>query len=354
MIRIGFVLLSNSKRPIPSTRIAVLNMFPFLQAAGFDPHIVFEPDQGTETPQLPADLATRLLYEGFRIVYFQKVYGPYVENLATALRKHGIRTVYGVCDLVQETMAALTDATIIVTDYLKRLYSKSLWPKIHVVHDGIEHPEICRDTYSNEQGSRCKPLRAALVTSSALDHLPVFSFPPPWLEVEIIGRYSRQYIKRLREASWTFQRQPSRQNQFAYLRFIANRRIKCVAWEPVDVYERLRRADIGIIPIDMQPPVAPNSPEPSWKIKSENRLTMKMCVGLPVIATPIPSYEPVVEHGRNGFFARSQAEWLEYLEALRDPQLRRSIGTAARNSVIERYSMQSQAEKLVQVFNALL
>lgn len=50
--RIGFVLLSNSACPLPSTRIAVLNLFPLLRAAGYDPEIVFEPADATETPDL--------------------------------------------------------------------------------------------------------------------------------------------------------------------------------------------------------------------------------------------------------------------------------------------------------------
>lgn len=356
MIRIGFVLLSNSQHPIPSTRIAVLNMFPYLRAAGFDPQIVFEPERGTETPQLPAGLDARLIGDGFRIVYFQKVHGPDVENLARTLRSHGIRTVYGVCDLVHETMATLTDATVIVTDYLKSLYSPALWPKIHVVHDGIEHPEIVCDAYSKERGSRRNPLRAVLVTSAELDRLPVLKTLPSWLNVSVVGRYppAGQRLRRIREAHWTFDRQHGWQARIAYLRFLANPGIHRIAWDPVDVYEQLRRADIGIIPIDTTENAEPGRLEPMWKVKSENRLTMKMCIGLPVIATPIPSYEPIIEQGRNGFFASSRTEWLECLEALRDPALRRDIGTNARASVINRYSMQEQARLLVDVLRKLV
>lgn len=355
-IRIGFIILSNSRNPIPSTRISVLNMFPYLRASGFDPQIVFEPEQGTEKPHLPANLLSHVLAEGFRIIYFQKVHGPDVENLARILRSHGILTVYGVCDLVNEMMAALTDATVIVTDYLKSLYPETLWPKIHVVHDGIEHPEFMVSGYRGIQGSRIRPLRAVLVTSSSLDHLPVFTNPPPWLEIEIIGRYAPQQrpVQRLREAAWTFQQQRTWPDKLAYLRFVTDWQIKRIAWSEVEVYERLCNADIGIIPIDMQPPDSNSAPAPSWKVKSENRLTMKMAVGLPVIATPIPSYQPVIEHGRNGFFAYTRAEWLECLEALRDPQLRKTVGMAARDSVIEHYSMQNQADKLIKVFNTLL
>src|SRR5437762_6767923 len=95
-VKIGFVLLSNSERPLPSTRIAALNMFSFLRAAGFAPHILFEPAQPTEAPDV-ATLAEPALREGFRIVVFQKVHGSSVEELARRLSTVGIRTVYAVC-----------------------------------------------------------------------------------------------------------------------------------------------------------------------------------------------------------------------------------------------------------------
>ena len=130
-IKIGFALLSNSKNPIPSTRIAALNMFPFLRGANFDPHIIFEPQQGTEEPKITA-IAPRLLAEGFQIVCFQKVHGPSVERLAKQLSATGIKTVYVVCDLINVSMSSITDATIVVTDYLKSLYPPALQHKISV------------------------------------------------------------------------------------------------------------------------------------------------------------------------------------------------------------------------------
>jgi hypothetical protein len=188
LVKIGFVLLSNSRHPIPSTRITVLNMLPFLRAANFDPHIVFEPEHGTENPDV-TDLAPRLLAENFRIIFFQKVHGSSVEKLARQLSAAGVKTVYSVCDLVDAAMAMATDITIVVTDYLKSLYSLVLQPKIRVVHDGIEHPELYKSNQSTHWGSRVRPLRAVLVTSANLDRLPIISTPPDWIAVSILGHY---------------------------------------------------------------------------------------------------------------------------------------------------------------------
>lgn len=349
--KIGFVLLSSVKNPIPSTRIAVLNMFPFLRAAQFDPHIVFEPTHNTETPDL-SGLSAKLQAEEFQIVYFQKVHGDSAVALARELRAYGIKTVFGVCDLVDEAMATATDATITVTEHLKCLYPAPLRKKIFVVHDGIEQPTRHKNDWGIHSGSRTQPLRAVLVTSVALDRLPVLVNPPSWLRVTIVGRYAatgdRQ--RRFREARWQFAGQPGWPARLAHLRFLANPRITRQAWTAEHVYTAMEQADIGIIPIETS---TLEGAITGWQVKSENRLTLKMAMGLPVIATPIPAYEPVIEQGQNGFLAGSKAEWLRYLTALRDPTLRQSIGQQARVSALAGYSMERQAARLISALRRL-
>ena len=350
--KIGFVLLSRAESPAPSTRIAVLNMFPFLREAQFDPHIVFEPAQNNETPDV-SGLSTRLQAEGFQIIYFQKVHGQSVVDLACELRALGIKTVFGVCDLVDQAMASATDITITVTDYLKSLYPAPLQSKIFVVHDGIEQPLLHKVDWGTHSGSRAQPLRAVLVTAMALDRLPVLVTPPNWLHVTVVGRYpdedNRQ--QRFRAARWQFVAQAGWPARLQYLRFLANPRIKRESWNAKRVYAAMQQADIGIIPIESH---ASSGAVTGWKVRSENRLTLKMAIGLPVIATPIPAYEPVIKQGQNGFLAGNLAEWHRALAALRDPALRRKIAQQARLSALSGYSMERQAEKLIAVLHGLL
>ncbi len=353
-LKIGFILLSNSRRPIPSTRITVLNMFPFLRAAWCDPHIVYEPENADETPEV-AHLATHLITEKFDLVYFQKVYGPQAVALARTLAGAGIKTVYGVCDFVNVSMAEATDATIVVTDFLKSLYPPAVQNKIHVVHDGIERPDVRKTFWNDHLATADRPLRAVLVTSAELDQLPVIGPPPDWLEITIVGRYAPADEKwqRVREDYWTFSRKDGLADKAAYIRFVANRRIRRVAWHPEAVYQEMLKADVGIIPVETLHSENVYAPCPSWKLKSENRLTMKMSIGLPVVATPIPAYEAIVEHGRNACFARTRGEWLDCLAELRDPHKRRQMGELARESVRTRYSTQTQADRMVSVLRSL-
>lgn len=350
-IKIGFVLLSKAQNAIPSTRISVLNMLPYLRAANFDPHIVYEPDQSMETPFFEG-LAENLNAENFKIVYFQKVHGDSVVKLAHDLRRLGIKTVYGVCDLVDVDMAEATDVTITVTEYLKTLYPASLQNKIFVVHDGIEQPTLRKTDWGVRKSSRTQPLRAVLVTSVNLAKLPVLLNPPSWLQVTIVGRYAARSNKwqRLREIRWQFLLMNSWFERWEFLKFLLNPRIKCVAWDANLVYAEMQQSDIGIIPIETN---ESSGAMIGWQVKSENRLSMKMALGLPVVVTPIPSYEPVVKHGENAFFANNAAEWLQALSALRDPALRKKIGQAARQTAVDKYSMTEQARLLIAILNDL-
>jgi glycosyltransferase involved in cell wall biosynthesis len=352
LIKVGFLLLSRTTNPIPSTRIAVLNMLPLLRAAQFDPYIVYEPSHNTETPDV-SGLADRLKAEGFQIIYFQKVHGDSVVALARELRLAGIKTVFGVCDLVEPAMVDATDATITVTDYLKSLYPTALQGKIFTVHDGIERPLVHKSEWGSHSGSRRQPLRAVLVTSAALDRLPVIVDPPSWLHVTIMGRYAaaNQQLQRGREARWQLLGQTNIPEKLRFARFVTNPSIKRASWDSEGVYDALLQADIGIIPIATN---KTDTASASWKVKSENRLTLKMAVGLPVVATPIPAYEPVVQQGGNAFLAQERSEWLTALSALRDPALRRSIGQQARQSALAAYSMERQAEKLIAVLHSVI
>ncbi len=192
-----------------------------------------------------------------------------------------------------------------------------------------------------------------LVTSAQLDRLPQIISPPRWLSVTVVGRYASAPLQRWREARWTLLERHGARARLDTLAFMTHWRIRCAAWDARRVYTNMLDADVGIIPIDAVMPADPQAGAPSWQVKSENRLSMKMCVGLPVVATPIPSYLPLVSQGSNAFLAGTRSQWMEYLDALRNPALRQKVGANARQSVLQRYSMQEQARLLIGVLNTL-
>lgn len=346
-IRLGFVLASPRVRPLASTRTSVLNMLPYLERAGFDASIVFEPSAPVEVPSLTG-LAERMIRERYDIAYFQKAHGASVAREVEALAAAGIRTVFGICDRVDLPMVRATDLTITVTEFLKALHPSDVRDRIRVVHDGIERPDIARPDAGEHRGTRARPLSLVLVTSGRLDHLPVLDRIPQWAALTVVGGYreSSGFADRLRE-NWTIVagarglRERSRA-----LRFVAHPRVRRTAWHADGVYGALLAADIAILPIARE--TNGDGGVPVWQIKSENRLTMKMAAGLPVVATPIPAYLPVVEDGVNALFARGAAQWNDALDHLRSPEERRRIGRNARESVLTAYSKEAQAKRLIE------
>jgi glycosyltransferase involved in cell wall biosynthesis len=354
-IKVGFVLLSSSSSPIPSTRIAVLNMFPYLSAAGIDTHVVFAPEIPTERPDL-AGLAPRLIAERFDIVVLQKVHGPSAEALVFELESSGIKTVYIVCDLIETKMAQATSATIVVTEFLRQQYPQHLHQKIHVVHDGIEEKWACPGPRSRHHGTPTTPLHAVLVNSSPVELLPQIGIAPDWLRITILGRYPEHEtaLMRLRRTIRAVMKQSGWKERAACLWLMSSRRVKCLPWSQDRVRTLLCSADLAIIPIDDSDVESVDGLPPIWKRKSENRLTLKMSAGLPVVTTPIPAYEPIIQHGVNGFFARSKHEWIACFNALRDADLRERMGKAAKDAVVDAYSMDEQARKLTVILRNLV
>lgn len=354
--KVGFVLLSNSANPIPSTRISVLNMFPYLRAADYDPVIAFEPNRSAEQPDI-SGLAERLASQKIPVAFFQKVHGRSVLSELKKMSAAGIKTVYGVCDLIDDEMAAAADATIVVTEYLKSLYHPALQHKIHVVHDGIENPAFTRlHSGSSLTGGAGRPLRAVLVTSSELHEIPVIRKPPGFVDITVVGRYPPlpSLRQRAADAYWKMRAQASVRDKFRFMKSLVDKGFRTVEWSIDAVSRELAAADVGIIPVDMRHDALAGQDVSWWQVKSENRLTLKMAVGLPVIASPVPSYADVIEQGKNGFIATTRAEWIEYLDALRDPRLRQAIGQSARDSVLHRFSREEQARKLISVLEGVL
>jgi Glycosyl transferases group 1 len=348
-MRIGFVLLSSPRQPIPSTRIAVLNMLPLLRERGHECLVLHAPMVANEAPELPPGLDEAVGQLGLDLLVFQKARGPSVQALARRVRAMGVATCYMFCDEIADEMVRATDGSIVTTQHLRSLHPADVRHKMHVVHDGIERPQVERDHAPRDARDR---LDAVLVTSSQLWHVPVIESPPPWLRLTIVGRYAPTRWQRAREAGWAARRA----GLSGWQRVVGHAlhpQVRLVPWSEDAVYQELRQADIGVIPVERGPlPAA--SAVADWALKSENRLTLKMAVGLPVVACPVPSYLALARHGENCLIANSPSEWRRALSLLRNPMLRERMGRLARASVIGRFSMQAQAERLDEAFRRIV
>lgn len=103
-------------------------------------------------------------------------------------------------------------------------------------------------------------------------------------------------------------------------------------WSEETEVSEISSFDVGIMPLLDGP----------WeKGKCGYKLIQYMACGIPVVASPVGVNKKIVIHGKNGFLARSEKEWIEAITLLRmNPDLRVELGRNARKTVEQKYSLQ--------------
>ncbi|MGI6138953.1 MAG: glycosyltransferase [Candidatus Hydrogenedentales bacterium] len=102
-------------------------------------------------------------------------------------------------------------------------------------------------------------------------------------------------------------------------------------WIIDDEINYLTEADIGLMPL---------IDTPRARGKCAFKALQYMGAGTPVVLSPVGMNKTVVEDGVTGFLADSPEEWYEKLEQLiRQPELRETMGRAAREHIKARYSV---------------
>ncbi len=116
----------------------------------------------------------------------------------------------------------------------------------------------------------------------------------------------------------------------------SNIEVENIAWSAEHEYEDLRIIDIGLYPLEKE----------EWVLgKSGNKALAYMNLGIPCIATNYGTNQVVIENGENGFLADNASDWEKYLlQLIDDIELRKSIGTKARQSVEAKYSVQKNTQ----------
>jgi glycosyltransferase involved in cell wall biosynthesis len=107
----------------------------------------------------------------------------------------------------------------------------------------------------------------------------------------------------------------------------------------------LHSFDIGLMPL---------TDDPWSRGKCGFKLLQYMAAGVPAVASPVGVNGGIISHGVNGFLAGDEGAWLENVSGLiEDEGLRRRMGEKARKTVIERYSLEVNAPKILAVFGRL-
>lgn len=96
-------------------------------------------------------------------------------------------------------------------------------------------------------------------------------------------------------------------------------------------------------------------PDDPWsRGKCGLKVLQYMAAGLPVVANPVGVQAQLVRHGETGFLAETAAEWHQAIARLAgDPGLRHSMGQAARQCALAKYSVPVGAAQWLNVLENL-
>lgn len=231
-------------------------------------------------------------------VVFQKLYGERTEHLISLLRAKGIKTIFVECDYYPDRKTPYhCDVIMVTSEFLYEEFSKN-GAECALISDPIEEiisyeAMIKRfDEKRNGEGVKL---------------------------VWIGHRQNWQTLKPIRDLLTK-----PEFNDYQLIT-ISSHEDADFQWQLNTVGDLITQGDIGIVPAGS---------DIRYQAKSNNRLTLFMALGLPVIADCIPSYEKIVKNGQNGFLCQSREDWQFALDYLRNPIHRFDMArNAYKNSV---------------------
>jgi len=88
--------------------------------------------------------------------------------------------------------------------------------------------------------------------------------------------------------------------------------------------------------------------------KSALRVGIGMAMGIPVVASPVGEQKYVIKHRVNGFLARNEEEWCNYLKMLiEDDNLRKKIGQEGRKTAEKELSLEVNGKRMYEIIRNL-
>jgi glycosyltransferase involved in cell wall biosynthesis len=111
-------------------------------------------------------------------------------------------------------------------------------------------------------------------------------------------------------------------------------------WRAKRVVEDIASFDVGLVPLD---------DSPFERAKFPFKLLQYMALGIPSVSARVGVVPGMIEDGQNGLLAASRSEWIEQLErVVADVELRRRLGAAGRQTVMERYTVERVGPLIVE------
>ena len=118
--------------------------------------------------------------------------------------------------------------------------------------------------------------------------------------------------------------------------------IEYLPWKKETEIEDLMKIDIGIMPLV----------DDEWaKGKCGFKILQYMALGIPTVASSVGVNSKIINQGENGFLCNHADDWKKHLGSLiASQELRLRIGNAGRKNVVENYSVSSNTDNFLSLF----
>jgi len=119
-----------------------------------------------------------------------------------------------------------------------------------------------------------------------------------------------------------------------------------IPWNRKTEITELEDIDIGIMPLE----------DDEWsKGKCGFKGLQYMAMEIPAVLANVGVNTEIIQHGENGYIAKNDEEWFELLSQLIDSfELRKRLGKAGRKTIEEKYSVESQKGRYLEVLRGML
>jgi glycosyltransferase involved in cell wall biosynthesis len=120
--------------------------------------------------------------------------------------------------------------------------------------------------------------------------------------------------------------------------------VQVVPWSMADEVSLFNTCDIGVYPLT----------DDDWsRGKCGFKAIQCMACGVPVVAAAVGVNREIINHGVNSMLASTPRDWIDHLSVLlTNPELRRTMAIAGRQTIEARYSLQVTAPQLAAVLTA--
>ena len=115
-----------------------------------------------------------------------------------------------------------------------------------------------------------------------------------------------------------------------------------ILWSKTTEIEDLNHIDIGIMPLY----------DDLWSAgKCGFKALQYLALSKPALVSPVGVNSKIINHGTNGFICTNNHDWEHYLKILlQDPKLTRNMGIAGRKFVEDHYSVNSNEDNFLSLF----